>query len=133
MEEEVILTAEIDIQSHFSPFDFPTLPEVIKAIESQLPEDRLKIVKALRGPLLGLYKITSTDYNLYRDKKVSIRNIEIPVTLWKKQHRQTQERSGILVTIYDAFDGAAQKIPGDTFNRHFSQFDGVKFIRQVTP
>ena len=52
MEEEVILSAEIDIRSHFSPFNYPTLPEVIKAIESQLPEE-IENCEGASRPVIG--------------------------------------------------------------------------------
>ena len=133
MEEGAILNAEIDIRSSFSPFDIPKLVEVIKAIEQQLPEDRLKVVKQMRGPLIGLYKITSNDYTLYEGKSITIRNVVLPITLRRKQSRSDNERKGTLITIYDAFTGSAQQIPGTVFGELFMGIEGVKFIKQTTP
>ena len=132
MADEPIINAEIDIRSSFTPFDYPSLPEVIQAIERQLPEDRLKVVKQLRGPLLGLYRLTSNNYDVYKDASITIRNVKIPVTLRRRQPKQQQDRPGRLVTIYDAFDGRTQEIPGSRFNEHFGHLN-VTFIRQTTP
>ena len=111
MADDPVLNAEIDIRSYFSPFDFPKLVEVIRAVEQQLPADRLKVVKQLRGALLGLYRITSNDYTLYEGKSVTIRDVKIPIILRKKQTRPPQEKTGILVTVYDAYDGKTRQIP----------------------
>ena len=131
--EEPVLNAEVDIRSNFSPFNFPTLTEVIQAIEKQLPEDRLKVVKQLRGPLLGLYRLTSTDYTRYEGKTLTIRGITIPIILRRKQARAETEKRGTLVTIYDAYEGRAQGIPGSEFNAVLATIEGVSFIRQTTP
>ena len=133
MEEAAVINAEIDIRSAFTPFDYPSLTEVIQAIEKQLPEDRLKIVKQMRGPLLGLYKITSTNYELYKDKYITVRKVKLPVILRRKTPRVEGERIGTLVTIYDAFTGPAQQVPGTSFNEYFAQIPGAKVIKQTTP
>ena len=127
-----VLNAEVDIRSFFSPFDFPKLPEIIKDIESKFTTDITKVVKALWGPLMGVYRIEAKDYVIYKDATIKIRNLDIPIILRTKQHNLNR-REGILVTVYDAFAGKAQQILGNAFDAYFLDITGMKMIRQTTP
>ena len=124
------------MRSHFSPFNFPNLTEVIRAIEVSFSADLTKVVKALRGPPLGLYTIESDDYTKYTGKTVVIRNTTLPLvprTFVPKSRGFQGDRPGILITIYDAYTKHNQAIPATSFDTYFLEMEGVKVLKQTSP
>ena len=132
-EEQRIIHVEIDVRGKFSPFNFPSLTEVIRAIEVDFNADLTKVVKARRGPLLGLYVIEAEDYTNYVGKVVRLRNEELPITPRYFTKRASNKKDGTLVTLYDAYDRKSQSIPGTSFDQYFMETEGVTILKQTTP
>ena len=103
-EERRIIHVEVDVRGAFSPFNFPSLSEVIRSIEVGYSDVLSKVVNALRGPLLGLYTIEADNYEPYLNKTVKLRGVELPITPRYYKKRTQGRKDGILVTIYDAYD-----------------------------
>ena len=51
----------LDLRPHFTPFNLPTLEQVIEKVKLFVPDDDGVTVMPLRGRRLGIYKIYTTD------------------------------------------------------------------------
>ncbi len=107
-------------------------------------DDPLKTVKTLRNSMIGTFRIESSNFALYVDKKVTIRNVElplVPVRKFKNGDRQGPvfssrprhfDPDGVMVTIYDAYELQYHGISHEQFDNYFIQM-GVDVIKPTQP
>ena len=86
--QEEIQHLEIDTRRAEWALDKVKLIEVIRAIEVEYSQDYTKSVSAMRGPLIGIFKLDADDYTPYVDKTIEIRGVHLSFIPRIKRPRQ---------------------------------------------
>ena len=136
-----IVHLEIDTRRGDWVWEPVKIIEVIRAIEIEHSDDVMKSVTAMRGQLIGIFKVESDNYARYEGKTVMIRGVEIklvprflrPGHNGKTYSYDDRPRTGTLITIYDAYKQCNRHIDHELFDDHFSRIQGLEVLKQTQP
>ena len=118
--------------------------EIIEALEDQFGDDMSKSVEDLgrwRASLQGQFRVDSSDYSLYANKSLTIRETAIPFTPVyvrnndnhsRGQTFRDNRREGTLITIYRAYRAPLRNISNEEFDDYFANI-GIEVIKQTQP
>ena len=122
-----------------------TKSEVIEALVITFTEDPTKRIIPMHGKQIGVFRIQSTDFAQYMNKKLTIRGEELPLTPVHRKPRQRREEGRTfkdnrqsydpdakVITIYDANDLHYQNVPHEAFDNYFVEL-GCRIVRQTQP
>ena len=119
--------------------------EIIEALEDQFEDDMTKSVEDLgrwKASLQGIFRVDSSDYSLYENKSLLIRETNIPFSPVYVRNKNSGEsrgetfretrREGTLITIHRSFRAPERHIPHEKFDEYFDKI-GIEIIKQTQP
>ena len=116
----VVIGAEIDFRSTYNMFSLPDSPAVVQYFKKHYKEDPTKMVKPVGNHLPGVYKLESRRMDLYIGKSVLMDGITTPIV--ERTKGSARRKTGVFITIYDAYTGRARDIENSLFEEALAAY-----------
>ena len=123
----------LDLRPYFTPYNLPSLEQIIHAVQALFPNDEGLRMQQLRGAGTGIYRLLLSKPISDLSGKVVVfkqgNNKQINVQLELQQNRPSQHGSerkeGLLITFLNASAGTAYQIPSTTFDSAMKPYGEV--------
>ena len=125
--EEAAITVDtsnllLDLRNDFTPFNIPSIEEVVASVNETFPEDGIVIVQQFRGRGQGTFRIClSTPISDLATCRVTFgENISVPVSDYTPRFSgkgNPAEKRGTLVTFVEAAIGTHRTLRNEDFDK----------------
>ena len=121
----------VDIRDFFAAYEEPSFENFALATRLLYPEDPTVVIRPMKGPLEGIYKIISKSdpkrnvITLDRVDRASGVKEEVTIPLSTSSPAQKSQKDDLLVTIVDSNMGSASEIAGSVFDTAFAAIGRV--------